>query len=112
MRFGGVAFGYRIEGRGGAIGTLRRVRGEDGQCWACEPLDGAPVPEGPERLRDAARVLISMAKGAVEYLAHELAMPELSGLEPARRPMHLPAVRRTMQTLPLRCALVYRPVPA
>ena len=65
VRFCGIAFGYRVELRGRAIGTLRRVRKEDGQSWACEPLEGAPVPEGPERLRDAARILISMAKGAV-----------------------------------------------
>ena len=66
VRFCGIAFGYRVEPRGRAIGTLRRVRKEDGQCcWACEPLEGAPVLEGPERLRDVARVLIAMAKGAV-----------------------------------------------
>jgi hypothetical protein len=62
----GVAFGYRVELRGRAIGTLRRVRKEDGRCcWACELLEGASVLEGPERLRDAARVLILVAKGAV-----------------------------------------------
>ena len=65
VRLRGIAVGYRLVLRGRAIGTLRRVRKEDGQCWACEPLEGAPVPEGPERLRDAARVLIAMAKGAV-----------------------------------------------
>lgn len=60
VRLRAIAYGYRVELHGSVVGSVKRIRTEDGQAWAATAtIHGhAPLPWTPHSLRDAVRKIL------------------------------------------------------